>query len=355
MADSQFKTQISRDENANTTSNVIFVQLADNGGNGVTVTGNKLDVNATVNLENSYPDDSAFTIGTDEVAACGYLADETAPDSVDEGDIGLARMTLDRKILTVLVDPTTDGNRLGIDASGYITSNINGTVTIDANSSDVTVDNGAGASAVNIQDGGNSITIDDGGGAITVDGSVTVSGTVTVTATDLDIRDLAHTQDSVALGDGTGVLVDVLDSTVDALYVALTDGTETLAINTDGSINVAPSPVVGGTTVHDYDTATPAAGASDNHDYTVTASSTLYLQKVSWAGSGKTKVEVQVGPVASLATVYVGFAEKDTNNEIEFTPAIPVPDTGTGTVRVIRTNRQGAAVDVYSTIMGQEL
>lgn len=42
-------------------------------------------------------DDSAFTPGTDRVSPAGYTADETATDSVDEGDIGAARMTLDRK------------------------------------------------------------------------------------------------------------------------------------------------------------------------------------------------------------------------------------------------------------------
>lgn len=60
----------------------------------------------------------------------------------------------------------------------------------------ITVQNGAGAAAVNIQDGGNSITVD---------------------ASDLDIRDLSHTQDSVKIGDGT----------------------DFLAINADGSINAA--------------------------------------------------------------------------------------------------------------------
>lgn len=54
------------------------------------------------------------------------------------------------------------------------------------------------------------ISIDDGGGSITVDGSVTVS------ATDLDIRDLSASQDNVAISDGT----------------------DTLAINADGSINI---------------------------------------------------------------------------------------------------------------------
>lgn len=42
-------------------------------------------------------DDAAFTVGTTKVAPVGYLADETATDSVDEGDVGAARMTLDRK------------------------------------------------------------------------------------------------------------------------------------------------------------------------------------------------------------------------------------------------------------------
>ena len=41
-------------------------------------------------------DDSAFTVATDRVIASGYLADDTTPDSVDEGDVGIARMSLDR-------------------------------------------------------------------------------------------------------------------------------------------------------------------------------------------------------------------------------------------------------------------
>ena len=45
-----------------------------------------------------FSDDAAFTVGTSKVNATGFLADETATDSVDEGDIGAARMTLDRKV-----------------------------------------------------------------------------------------------------------------------------------------------------------------------------------------------------------------------------------------------------------------
>lgn len=42
-------------------------------------------------------DDAAFTPGTSSVMPIGFFADEAATDSVTEGDIGAARMTLDRK------------------------------------------------------------------------------------------------------------------------------------------------------------------------------------------------------------------------------------------------------------------
>lgn len=45
----------------------------------------------------SVADDAAFTPGTTRVNPAAFLADETATDSVDEGDAGAARMTLDRK------------------------------------------------------------------------------------------------------------------------------------------------------------------------------------------------------------------------------------------------------------------
>lgn len=63
-----------------------------------------------------------------------------------------------------------------------------------------------------------------GGTALTATGTsldVNVTNTVTVSATNLDIRDLTHSSDSVKIGDGT----------------------DFLAINADGSINVAISSV----------------------------------------------------------------------------------------------------------------
>lgn len=51
-------------------------------------------------LDNSaVADDAAFTAGTTGVNVAGFVADETTTDSVDEGDAGAARMTLDRKVI----------------------------------------------------------------------------------------------------------------------------------------------------------------------------------------------------------------------------------------------------------------
>lgn len=46
-------------------------------------------------------DDTAYGVATDYVNASGFMADATSPDSVDEGDVGVARMTLARKQIVV--------------------------------------------------------------------------------------------------------------------------------------------------------------------------------------------------------------------------------------------------------------
>lgn len=53
-------------------------------------------------------DDAAFTPATTSVMMAGFEADETSTDSVDEGDAGAARMTLDRKVI-VQPQPHTAG------------------------------------------------------------------------------------------------------------------------------------------------------------------------------------------------------------------------------------------------------
>jgi primosomal replication protein N len=56
-----------------------------------------LRVNITSGGSQAQIDDAAFTPGTSEVVVAGFFADETSTDSIDEGEQGAARMTLDRK------------------------------------------------------------------------------------------------------------------------------------------------------------------------------------------------------------------------------------------------------------------
>jgi hypothetical protein len=56
-------------------------------------------------------DDAAFTPGTSKIVMAGFEADESSTDSVDEGDGGAARMTLDRKQI-VVSQPHTNGGCL---------------------------------------------------------------------------------------------------------------------------------------------------------------------------------------------------------------------------------------------------
>jgi len=73
---------------------------------------------------NIIQDDSAFTPGTSYVGATGYMADEATPDSVDEGDVGIPRMTLTRIALGVIADATTNSQRLAVSAAGAASTNI---------------------------------------------------------------------------------------------------------------------------------------------------------------------------------------------------------------------------------------
>ena len=100
-----------------------------------------------------------------------------------------------------------------------------------------------------------------------------------------------------------------------------------------------------------------AAGASANHDYTVTAGKTLLLKQVWASASGKMKIEVQIETGAGtnvFNTRFVGF-NSTANPNIEI-PVKSVISVAAGVrVRVIRTNKDNQAQDLYSTISGNEI
>lgn len=290
------------------------VNITDNGGSltvdgTVAVTATDFDIRDL----SAAQDNVAISDGTDTLEINGdgsiNITDNGGSITVD-GTVTVTATDLDIRNLVFATDKVdVSGSSVALDAG-----------TLAALES-ITVQNPSGAGAVNIQDGGNSITVD---------------GSVTVTATDLDIRDLSHTQDSVKIGDGT----------------------DFLAVNTDGSINVVIADATPGTPINSYNTsAALAAAGSNNHDYTVTAAKTLYLNQIEATASGKAKIEVQIETAVASGTFNTRFVEFNStatpNMQIHLDNPIAV--AAGVRVRVIRTNKDNQSQDVYSTICGYEL
>lgn len=157
----------------------------------------------------------------------------------------------------------------------------------------------------------------------------------------------------------------VAGGSVQRVAVASDNTPFTVKVSKDANANSELNPIfvqsvetaVSGGEIHNYNTAVSvAAAAASNHDYTVTTAKTLMLRRIFASASGAMKVMVQAGPVLALVTKAVGFSSMvNSNIDVEFNPPVEVPATSTGTVRLIRTNRDDAAMDVYSTIMGTEV
>jgi hypothetical protein len=65
-------------------------------------------------------DDSSFTVGSDDLVPVGYLVDETTPDSADEGDVGIARMSANRIAYGIIRDAAGNERGANVNASGQL-------------------------------------------------------------------------------------------------------------------------------------------------------------------------------------------------------------------------------------------
>lgn len=107
-------------------------------------------------------DDAAFTVGTTELVPVGALADETSTDSVNEGDYGAFRMSLDRVLyvrpsLTDSQGETVAASQTdqALGATGAAGDRLDGVLIVPATTA---------PGAVSIKDGaGGAITIFAGG------------------------------------------------------------------------------------------------------------------------------------------------------------------------------------------------
>lgn len=239
---------------------------------------------------------------------------------------------------------------------------------------DVTINNTAGAGAVNIQDGGNSIT---------VDGTITASNFPATVDTNFGTVGASTLRTAAELGNATGgadfnfgtvgaqtlrTAAELGNATGAANFNNGATGAQTLRVAANLAIGGAdvtalnPVPVTmedsPGTHINNYkDAAAVAANASDNHDYTVTALKTLYFNQVESSASGKAKMVIQVetGVASNVFTTYFTQfnSTADTNMSIQLKDDIVV--AAGVRVRVIMTNKDNQAQDLYSTICGYEV
>ena len=124
------------------------VNIHDGVGNPLTSTvvgaDQALDVNIVAGAGSggtSMVDDAVFAPGVTAVTPAGAMFDDVAPDSVDEGDGGVVRMSANRNLYVTLRDAL--GNERGLA---------------------IAADNTLG-----VNDAGGDISVDDGGGSLTVD------------------------------------------------------------------------------------------------------------------------------------------------------------------------------------------
>lgn len=306
---------VSRISDGTITSNLLTVNA--DGSLKITDNGGSLTVDA-VNL-----DIRDLLFATDKVDASGSVV------ALDATTLAaLESITVQNAAGASAVNIQDGGNSITVDAVDLDIRNLvfatdkvdvgGSVVALDATTlaalESITVQNGSGASAINIQDGGNSITVD---------------GSVTVSATDLDIRNLSHTQDSIKIGDGT----------------------DFMSINADGSLNVVLTEDPG-LEIVDYNTvASLAAGATSNHDYTAPSAGKLF--QILASASGKMKIEIQVETAAAsgvfntIATAFNSTANPNMNQDLRKHVVIP----SGARVRIIRKNLDNQSQDVYSTII----
>lgn len=160
------------------TNNAIRVNVVAGGGSGGT----------------SAADDSSFSVASGSGTPVMGLADETDPDSVDEGDVGVVRMTLTRALHVNLRDSAGaevavgGGTQYTEDAAAA--ANPVGTALImvrdDALSGQTTTDGDNVAArgtdkgelyvkhvdAIPVTDNSSTLSVDDGAGSLTVDNTV---------------------------------------------------------------------------------------------------------------------------------------------------------------------------------------
>lgn len=193
--------------------------------------------------------------------------------------------------------------------------------------------------------------------------SIDANGAALVVANDLDIRNLVFATDKVDVSGSSvdanitnaSLVVEATDLDIRNLNasqdnVAISDGTNTLAVNTDGSLNVVISEF-GESRVCSYTTsAAVAKDTSVNHDYVITSGKVFRGFDVLVGARGNCKVEGGLFDGSTFTPKFTYVQQPGLNLPV---PIKGIEATGDGTLalRLTITNLDNTS-DLYSTIQG---
>ena len=122
-----------------------------------TVTANAGTGTLTVEPTATQVDDAAFTPASGKIVMLGAEADDTSPDSVDEGDGGALRMSLRRELYTQIRDAA--GNERGVNVTSANALKVDGSAVTQPVSGTITASNAAGDVAHDGADSGNPVKV----------------------------------------------------------------------------------------------------------------------------------------------------------------------------------------------------
>jgi uncharacterized lipoprotein YehR (DUF1307 family) len=276
------------------------------------------------------------------IGAAGIQVEATDLDirdlafATDKVDVSGSEVSLDAATLAALENVTVSATDLDIRDLAFATDKV------DVSGSEVSLDAATLAALENVVVSATDLDIRDlafatdkvdvSGSEVSLDAATLAAlENVTVSATDLDIRDLSHAQDSVKVGDGT----------------------DFLAVNTDGSINVVVQDSSGADVCDYKTTATVGVGSAINHDYVVADTKKFTGGSVIVGARGAVKVEIGVWDGTTFAPKFVYFQDPKENRQVSIQKFSLLGD-GTKAVRVKIWNLDGASSDVFSTVTGDE-
>lgn len=187
-------------------------------------------------------------------------------------------------------------------------------------------------------------------GTTVVKASADGAGNDAMHVQDVDAEAILTTIDA----DTGSILTTLTDKTQ---FTKITDGTDDLAVNADGSLNVVIQDAgVSSTEQHVFGTTVAGVPGADNTvvDITVTGGKTFLLKSVQAAASGKFKATLKTGTPASEVIRAVWFGSTAKGTEALIFPS-PIEVVAADKILIIVSNEDKANADVYAYANGNEV